>query len=306
MERARTLVVVVGPTGIGKTAMAIALARHFKTAVLSADSRQFYKELSIGTAVPSREELDAVPHYFIQHKHIHDPYSVGDFEREALSVLTDLFKEHGVVIMAGGSGLYIDAVTMGFDSFPEIDPSVRELLNTELQTQGLPSLQQALKKADPTYAQKVDLQNPQRVIRALEVFRGTGKPYSSFLKKKKTKRPFTTVFLGLDAPRDVLYERINLRVDRMMEAGLLEEVNAVKEYAHLNALQTVGYKELFKYLAQECSLEDAIAEIKKNTRRYAKRQGTWFRKKTGILWVPYDLPAAQVIEKLTPYISKTS
>ncbi len=300
----KTLLVVAGPTGIGKTALAIKLAKHFRTEILSADSRQFYREMHIGTAVPNKEELQMAPHYFIQHKSIQDSYTVGDFERDALKLLDKLFQNHDLVIMVGGSGLYIDAVLYGMDSFPEIDPSIRERLNKELAQNGLEPLQKELVSVDPLYSQKVDMQNPQRILRALEVWRATGKPYSSFLGRKNISRSFNSVIIGVDAPREVVYQRINKRVDAMMAAGLLKEVEELKEFKGLNALQTVGYKELFKYLDGYCSLEHAVEEIKKNTRRFAKRQGTWFRKNTSIKWVPYDLPFHLIVEDVKQELRK--
>ncbi|WP_372944367.1 tRNA (adenosine(37)-N6)-dimethylallyltransferase MiaA [Muriicola sp.] len=295
----KTLLVIAGPTGIGKTALAIKLAEHYNTEIISADSRQFFKEMRIGTAVPSDEELRAVPHHFIQHISIQDPYSVGDFERDALKKLEELFKLHDIVIMAGGSGLYIDAVLHGFDSFPEIDPSIRTQLKQELRDKGLAKLQKELLESDPVYAKKADLQNPQRVIRALEVCRGTGNPYSSYLGRKKTQRPFQSVILGLEAPREEVYRRIDSRVDQMMKAGLLEEARELIEYKPLNALKTVGYKELFGYLEGEYDLDQAIDEIKKNSRRYAKRQGTWFRGKKEVLPLPHDLPMKEILGMIT-------
>ena len=297
--KAKTLIVVLGPTGIGKTSLAIKLAQHYQTSIISADSRQFYKEMSIGTAVPTKEELQAVAHYFIQHKSIVESYTVGDFEREALAVLHDLFETNDIVLMAGGSGLFIDAVVRGLDTFPPIDPEVRNTLKKELEELGLPILQALLKELDPVYAAKVDLFNPQRVIRALEVCLSSGKPYSSFLNKNKTTRPFKTIMLGMEAPKNILYQRINTRVDTMMAEGLLNEVKGLIGHKHLNALQTVGYKELFRYLDGDCSLDDAVEEIKKNTRRFAKRQGTWFRRGQDIVWVAYDLPCNAIIEILS-------
>ena len=294
----KTLLVVVGATGIGKTALAIQLALHYKTEILSADSRQFYAEMNIGTAVPAPEELQMVPHHFIQHKNIQEPYSVGDFERDALALLEQLYKVHDLVIMVGGSGLYIDAVLYGMDSFPKIDPSVREALNKELVLHGIGSLQEELTNADPDYAQKVDIQNPHRVLRALEVWRASGKPYSSYLGRKKNARPFNAVIVGIDAERAVIYQRINERVDKMMEAGLLNEAEGLRQYKDINALQTVGYKELFKHLEGHCTLEQAIEEIKKNSRRFAKRQGTWFRKNKSIVWVSHDKPIGLILKRI--------
>ena len=292
----KVLLTVVGPTAIGKTALGILLAKHYKTEIISADSRQFFKEMEIGTAVPSKEELQAVPHHFIQHKSIFDPYSVGDFEKEAISFLEELFKNQDIVVMVGGSGLYVDAVVSGLDEFPEVDPIIRENLNQRLEEEGLESLQNELKIHDPEYYKIVDLENPHRLIRALEVSIAAKKPYSSFLDQQKPKRSFKTLYIGLDAPREVIYSRINARVDLMMEYGLLEEAKKLHAHKHLNALQTVGYKELFEYLDGHCPLEHAISEIKKNTRRFAKRQLTWLRKNESILWIPYNLEPDKMIE----------
>ncbi|RIV68503.1 tRNA (adenosine(37)-N6)-dimethylallyltransferase MiaA [Flagellimonas aequoris] len=292
----KVLLTVVGPTAIGKTALGILLAQHYKTEIISADSRQFFKEMEIGTAVPSKEELQAVPHHFIQHKSIFDPYSVGDFEKEAISFLEELFKNHDIAVMVGGSGLYVDAVVSGLDEFPEVDPMIRENLNQRLEEEGLESLQNELKIHDPEYYKIVDLENSHRLIRALEVSIAAKKPYSSFLDQQKPKRSFKTLYIGLDAPREVIYSRINDRVDLMMEYGLLEEAKKLHAHKHLNALQTVGYKELFEYLDGHCPLEHAISEIKKNTRRFAKRQLTWLRKNESILWIPYNLEPDKMIE----------
>ncbi len=287
----KTLVSVVGPTAIGKTKLAIALANHFDTTIISADSRQFYKEMCIGTAVPTKEELKSVHHHFIQHKSILDPYSVGDFEREAILLLKELFKKKEVVVMVGGSGLYVNAVTKGLDEFPEIDSKIRNKFNKELEEKGILHLQNQLKLLDPSYYKKVDLENPRRLIRALEVCLGSGKPYSSFIHQEKPKRPFEIFTIGIAADRDSIYDRINKRVDIMIKQGFLEEVRSVYEQRGLNALQTVGYKELFHYLDGECDLKSTISEIKKNTRRFAKRQLTWFRKNENTFWIDqtYDL-----------------
>lgn len=284
------LICIVGPTAIGKTQLSIALAKAFKTVILSADSRQFYKEMNIGTAVPEPEELAAAPHYFIQHKSIFESYSVGDFEKDAMGKLTHLFKEKKVVFLVGGSGLYVDAVVKGLDTFPEVPGTVREQLNDTFKEKGLEPLQDELKEVDPNFAEEIDLQNPQRVIRALEVYRASGKPFSSFRRAKKANRPFNVLYLGLNAERETLYNRINLRVDTMIEKGLVEEAQRLYEHKHLNALQTVGYRELFQYFDKQCSFEEAVEEIKKNTRRFAKRQGTWFRKNPEIQWFDYTVP----------------
>ena len=291
----KTLISIVGPTAIGKTSLSLELAKAFDTEILSADSRQFFREMKIGTAVPSPEELATAPHHFIQHISVEDPYSVGDFEKEALQKLEQLFQSHEKLVMVGGSGLYVDAVTKGLDEFPEIDPEIRLSLNKSFAEEGLPYLQQKLKELDPEYFSEVDIENPHRLIRALEVSLGTGKPYSSFRKKKTSQRSFNTLLIGLTAEREVIYDRINQRVDLMMEQGLLEEVKALAEKKHLNALNTVGYKEIFGFLEGKYSLEEAVAEIKKNTRRFAKRQLTWFRKNPDIHWFDFRTPAAEII-----------
>ncbi len=301
--RTKFLITVAGPTAIGKTALAIKLAQHFKTEIISADSRQFFKEMSIGTAVPSKEELAAVPHHFIQHISVEDNYSVGDFERQAISKLDELFLEHQVVAMVGGSGLYIKAILEGLDDFPAVDPGIREELNVTYETKGLESLQQQLKELDPEYYEVADIQNPHRLIRALEICIGSGKTYSSFLNRKKPERNFKTINIGLEADREIIYERINRRVDLMMDEGLLEEAEALFPKRRLNALNTVGYKELFDYFKGIHSLETAVAEIKKNTRRFAKRQLTWFRKQEGIRWFDYNTSSEKVIEYIEDKIS---
>lgn len=295
---AKTLISVVGPTAIGKTKLAIALAKEYQTSIISADSRQFFKEMKIGTAVPSLEELSTIPHYFIQHKSILELYSVGDFERDAIAIIEKLFQNNEVIVMVGGSGLYIDAVAKGLDNFPEVNPEIRINLNDKLEKEGIIALQEELKLTDPTYYKKVDSQNPHRLIRALEICIGTGKPYSSFLDKKKLKRPFEIITVGVEADRELIYDKINQRVDVMMNEGLLEEVKTLLPYKHLNALQTVGYKELFMYFEDKCTLEFAISEIKKNTRRFAKRQLTWFRKNDSTIWMPHNATVPMILEKI--------
>ena len=294
------LISIVGPTAIGKTALSIAIAQHFKTEIISADSRQFYKEMCIGTAAPTKTELNAAKHHFIHHKSVFEDYNVGDFEKDALETLTNLFKHHDVIVMVGGSGLYIDAITKGLDKFPKVDPSIRETLNEELVSKGLEYLQIKLKTLDPNSYNTIAIDNPHRLIRALEICIGSGEPYSSFLNKDKPKRQFKTITIGLTAERAAIYERINRRVDDMISEGLLEEAKTLQHLEHLNALHTVGYSELFKYLNDEWTLEFAISEIKKNSRRYAKRQLTWFRKNEDILWFDYETP----LEKITNLITK--
>ncbi|NND88628.1 MAG: tRNA (adenosine(37)-N6)-dimethylallyltransferase MiaA [Flavobacteriaceae bacterium] len=292
------LICVVGPTAIGKTRLAIELAQHYNTEILSADSRQFFKEMEIGTAVPSAEELAAAPHHFIQHRSVEADYTVGDFEKEAIEKLESLFEKHRVAILVGGSGLYVDAVVRGLDEFPTIDPQVRKTLNEEFETNGIESLQKELKTVDKQQFDRIDTENPRRLIRALEVYRSSGQPYSSFLRKHKTERAFRTIYIGLTAPRPIIYDRINRRVDLMMKQGLLQEVETLLPFKSTNALQTVGYRELFSYLEGTFTLDQAIEEIKKNTRRFAKRQGTWFRKNPDIQWFDYDEPTKHIIEHL--------
>lgn len=291
----KTLLTIVGPTAIGKTRMAIALATHFGTEILSCDSRQFFKELRIGTAVPSAEELAQVPHHFIQHKSIFEAYSVGDFERDAIALLDKLFKKHDVVVMVGGSGLYAKAIIDGLDDFPEVDEVIRQELNEAYAQKGIEYLQELLKTLDEVQYNQMDVQNPQRLIRALEVCRASGKPYSSFLQRKEKQRDFTSVQIGLTADRTEVYERINKRVDMMLEEGLLIEAQDMMPYKHLNALQTVGYKELFSFFEGECSFEAAIEAIKMNTRRFAKRQFTWFQKDKRIKWFDYRSSLEEVV-----------
>ena len=284
IKNKKTLLTIVGPTAIGKTSLAIDLALHFGTEIISCDSRQFFKEMSIGTAVPSAKELTQAKHHFIQHKSIFEPYSVGDFERDAITLLTELFQRNDVVIMVGGSGLYADAVLYGLDDFPEVSTEIRNELNTHYQVQGIAYLQTKLKDLDPIQYERMDIQNPQRMLRALEVCIASGKPYSSFLNKKKILRDFTNLTIGLTAEREVVYERINRRVELMLEDGLLIEAQRLFPYKELNALQTVGYRELFDFFEGKTSLDFAIEEIKKNTRRFAKRQYTWFHKNKDIHW----------------------
>lgn len=290
MAAAKTLVCVVGPTAVGKTAAGIRLAQHFQTAVLSADSRQFYREMTIGTAKPSGNELEAAPHYFINSHQITDDYSAGDFERDALSLLAELFLHQDVVVLVGGSGLFVRALCYGLDDLPKPLPGVRDRLNDLYNQRGLEHLQALLKQADPIYFDEMDNQNPQRVIRALEVYESTGMPFSHFRRGRAVERPFNVLTLGLDTDRDVLYQRINSRVDAMVAAGLLDEVESLLPYRHKAPLQTVGYAELFDYLDGKCTLVQAVERIKQNTRRYAKRQLTWFRKDKATVWfAPEDI-----------------
>ncbi|MCC8408872.1 tRNA (adenosine(37)-N6)-dimethylallyltransferase MiaA [Mucilaginibacter sp. UR6-1] len=284
-DQPKTLIVVAGPTAVGKTAAAIQLARHYNTVVVSADSRQFFREMSIGTAKPDTDELAAAKHYFINSHSIADDFNVGDYEKQALQLLNELFREHDLVILAGGSGLYIKAVCEGFDDLPVAAEGLREKLNAELEQHGITYLQEKLKNADPDYYNQVDLNNPQRIIRALEVFDTTGKPFSSYRTTNINKRTFNIIKLALTMPREQLYSRINHRVDVMVEQGLVEEVRSLLPYRHLNALNTVGYSELFDYFDGKTDIATAISLIKQNTRRFAKRQLTWFRRDAHIKWI---------------------
>ena len=294
------LITIVGPTAIGKTALSIALAQHFKCEIVSCDSRQFFKEMTIGTAVPNQEELQAAKHHFIQNKSIFDNYTVGDYEKEALQKIEELFQTNDFAILIGGSGLYVDAVLKGFDEFPEINPEIRSEVNSNYEKLGIAYLQEKLKVLDPEYFQKITsenpqtLQNPQRMMRFTEVCIGTGKPYSSFLNQKKNNRYFTPILIGLDADRQVIYSRINQRVDIMINEGLLEEAKKLHPNKELNALQTVGYRELFSYFDGEFSLPFAIEEIKKNTRRFSKRQLTWFKRNEATKWFDYAAPKSEI------------
>ena len=296
------LITILGPTAIGKTSLSIALAEHFGCEIISCDSRQFFKEISIGTAVPSKEELSSAPHHFIHNKSIFDNYNVGDFEKEALSKLDELYKTNDFVILVGGSGLYVDAILKGFDAIPEIDKNIRNIVIAEYELNGMVYLQENLRNLDPTYYNELTqknpqtLLNPQRMMRFVEVCIGTGKPYSSFLSEKKNQRNFTPILIGLEAKREVIYDRINQRVVIMMTEGLLAEAKNVYPQKDLNALQTVGYKELFSYFDNEITLEFAIEEIKKNTRRFAKRQLTWFKRNSETKWFQFNVNNDEIVE----------
>ena len=293
----KRLLYVAGPTASGKTSLAIALALHFDTEILSCDSRQFYKEMSIGTAVPSPEELAAVPHHFIQQRSIHEPYSVGAFQREAMDCLESLFKTKDTVILVGGSGLYADALIDGLDHFPEVDPAFRKQLNNQLEQEGIEALVTRLKNVDPEYHQKVDLGNPHRLIRALEICLSSGLPYSSFLGNKKAPTFFKTQKIVLQWDRPTLYERINQRVDQMVAAGLETEARSLYPNKNVNALQTVGYREWFSHFDGILGRTATLEEIKKNTRRYAKRQNTWFKRYQDALLVSGGSRVEDVLKK---------
>jgi tRNA dimethylallyltransferase len=298
MAKNKTLIVIVGPTAIGKTALAITLAQHFSTEIISADSRQFFREMSIGTAKPHPDELAAAKHHFIDSHSINTFFSTGDFEKQALDVLADIFIHHDTAIMAGGSGLYLDAVTKGLDELPDTDMQIRTELNALFEREGLEPIKTRLEEADPEYYAKVDQANPQRMIRGLEFFLSTGKKVSSFLTNSKKQRPFNIVKIGLNTERAQLYQRINDRVDLMLAQGLLEEVRSLEPYKDLNALKTVGYAELFDYLDGLITYEEAVEKIKQNTRRFAKRQLTWFRRDEQTKWFEPQTPAAEVISYL--------
>lgn len=295
------LITIIGPTAIGKTSLSIALAQHFGCAIISCDSRQFFKEMRIGTAVPSSDELAAATHYFIQNKSIFENYTVGDFEKEAIVKLDELYQSNDFVILVGGSGLYVDAILKGFDAFPDIDAAVREEVTANYEKYGISYLQEQLELLDSNYFQKISLenpqtlQNPQRMMRFVEVCIGTGKPYSSFLNQTKNNRNFTPIVIGLEAERNVMYDRINQRVDIMLNEGLLEEAEQLYPHKELNALQTVGYRELFTYFDGECTLNFAIEEIKKNTRRFSKRQLTWFKRTENAQWFDYLTDRNEII-----------
>ncbi len=277
----KTLIIIAGPTAIGKTALSIELAKELNTEIISADSRQFYKELSIGTAKPSQEEMQGITHHFIDNLSITEHYNAGVFENEVIAFLESYFKTHDTIIMCGGSGMYIDAVCNGMDELTEIKPEFREELNKTVKEKGLTWLQEQVKQHDPEYYGQVDTNNPARLQRALEICLSTGLPYSAQRKGTKKERSFSIIKILLNSDREKLYERINIRVDEMMKAGLLDEVKSVLEHKDLKALNTVGYKELFDHLSGKTSLEEAVSLIKQNTRRYAKRQLTWFNNSGG-------------------------
>lgn len=284
MSDKKFLILVVGPTAVGKTELCLNLAKKFKTEIVSCDSRQFYQEMSLGTAKPSPQELQEAKHHLIDSLSIEEAYDVRKFEKDALQVLATIFQNSNVAIMTGGSGLFADAITDGLDEVPDVDSEIRKEIIKEFESKGLEWLQAQLSKVDPEYYSQVDRQNPQRLMRALEVYRGTGLKFSSFRVKKKAIRPFHVIKIGLERPRQELYDRIDLRMDQMIEAGLFDEAVALFGKRHLNALQTVGYTEIFGYLEGKYDREEAVRLLKRNSRRYAKRQLTWFRRDTEIRW----------------------
>ena len=298
MMKNNTLIYVAGPTSVGKTKFSIELAKKFKTEILSCDSRQFYKETSIGTGVPSKEELSEINHHFIQHKSIREIYTVGDFEKEIIYKINKLFKYNKTLIMVGGSGMYADAVMFGLDKFPEVSKETRNQINYYYKVHGLKSLQNLLYQKDPIYFNLVDKNNPVRLIRALEVSISSGQPYSSFLGKSNKKRNFVSKMILLQCPRKKLYNKINKRVDLMLDKGLEKEAYDLMRYKELTPLKTIGYKELFNHFEGTLSLDDAINEIKKNTRRFAKKQMTWFKKYDNAFRFSSNKPVSEVFNLL--------
>jgi tRNA dimethylallyltransferase len=302
------LITIIGPTAIGKTSLSITLAQHFGCDIISCDSRQFFKEMKIGTAVPTDEELASATHHFIQNKSIFENYTVGDFEKEAIAKLDELFLKNNIQIMVGGSGLYVDAVLKGFDEFPEIDNKIRDEVRHNYEKHGIEFLQNQLKELDSEYFNFITknnpqtLQNPQRMMRFVEVCLSTNQPYSSFLNKEKNKRNFTPIIIGLEAERATMYNRINQRVDIMINEGLLDEAEKLVPNKELNALQTVGYRELFDYFEEKTTLEFAIEEIKKNTRRFSKRQLTWFKRTENATWFDYLTDRKEIINHINQLI----
>ena len=301
MNKKNYLIIVVGPTAIGKTALAIKLAQHFNTEITSCDSRQFFKEMEIGTAVTTPNELAQAKHHFIQNRSIHENYNVGDYEREVLPHLDTLFKENNIQIVVGGSGLYVDAILKGFDSFPDVDEKIRAEIEQKYNELGIEYLQNQLEKLDLEYFNKIKEENPQTLVnqqrmkRFVGVSMSSGKPYSSFLNKNEGNRNFTPILIGLKADREEMYERINKRVDIMLQNGLLREVESLYIHKELNALQTVGYREIFSFIDGEFDLTFAIEEIKKNTRRFAKRQMTWFKRNENTQWFDYKTNISEIL-----------
>jgi tRNA dimethylallyltransferase len=299
-----TLITIVGPTAIGKTALSIQLANAFNASIISCDSRQFFKEMTIGTAVPEPKELAAAKHYFIQNRSVFDSYNVGEFERDTLEKLEVLFKENPIQIMVGGSGLYVDAVLNGLDYFPKVAPEIREALLLKLEKEGIEVLQKQLKELDLETYKLIAIDNPHRIMRALEVCIGSGIPYSTFKNKPKKPRNFKSIKIGLNADREIIYNRINQRVDAMIDNGLIEEAKTLHAHKELNALQTVGYRELFSFFDGNFTKEFAISEIKKNSRRFAKRQLTWFKRDENILWFDYLTDKLTIVSEISEKINK--
>ena len=295
----KTLISIIGSTGIGKTKLAIEMAKHFGTEIISCDSRQFFKEMKIGTATPSDEELAQVKHHFIGHLSVQDYYSIGQYEEDALEKIEEIFEKNDFAVLVGGSMMYEKAVVEGLNDLPEANAENQEKLQKILDEEGLEKLQEILKNLDEEYYNVVHKENPRRLLRAIDVIWQTGRKYSEIIAEPKHKRDFKVIRIGITAPREIMYERINLRVDKMLENGLIDEVKSLKEYKNLVPLQTVGYTEIFKYLEGTWNLDFAIEEIKKNSRRYAKRQETWNRKVENVTWLPYDYSEEQLHEILS-------
>lgn len=306
------LIIIVGPTAIGKTALSIKLAQDYGCEILSCDSRQFFKEMKIGTAVPNEEELAAANHHFIQNKSIFENYTVGDFEKEAITKLDELFQKNNIQIVVGGSGLYVNAILQGFDDFPEIPTEIRENVRNQCEENGLEFLKQKLQELDSNYYSTLlkenpqTLQNPQRMMRFVEVCLASNLPYSTFLNQKKNARNFTPIIIGLEAERDIMYNRINQRVDIMINEGLLEEAKNVYPNKKLNALKTVGYKELFDYFDGKTTLDFAVEQIKMNTRRFAKRQFTWFKRNENTIWFDFQTETSTIINTISEKIKNVN
>ena len=296
----KTLIVITGPTAVGKTALCLEIAKHFDIPIINADSRQIYKELRIGTASPTSEQMQQVPHFFVGSLSLNDYYSASLFEQQVLECLEQQFQTNDYALLSGGSMMYIDAVCDGIDDIPTIDDETRELMKQRLAEEGLEALVEELKRLDPEYYEIVDRQNPRRVVHALEICTMTGKTYTSFRKREKRQRPFCIIKIGLNRPREELYQRINQRVDEMMQQGLLEEAKSLYPMRQMNALNTVGYKELFDYLEDRWPLEEAVERIKGNTRRYARKQLTWYKKDPQIHWF-HPQETEQIISYITNY-----
>ncbi len=296
------LITIIGPTAIGKTSLAIKVANYFKTEIVSADSRQFYKEMNIGTAKPSNSELKSIKHHLINNKSINDDYNISDYEKDALKSIKSIFNKNDIAILVGGSGLYINTVLYGLDEMPEISNHTRNSLYLDLELKGIKKMQEQLKLLDPASYNTIDINNPRRLIRALEVSISTGKSYSSFLKKKKKKRNFNIIVLGINQDRSDLYNKINTRVDNMVKNGLINEAKGLYNLKSLNALNTIGYSEVFNYIENNSSIDECIDEIKKNTRRYAKRQLTWFKSIDRVKWITPEYNFEKIIAHINNLI----
>ena len=292
----KTLISIIGSTGIGKTKLAIEMAKHFGTEIISCDSRQFFKEMKIGTATPTDEELAQAKHHFIGHLSVQDYYSIGQYEEDALEKIEEIFEKNDFAVLVGGSMMYEKAVVEGLNDLPEANAENQEKLQKILDEEGLEKLQEILKNLDEEYYNVVHKENPRRLLRAIDVIWQTGRKYSEIIAEPKHKRDFKVIRIGITAPREIMYERINLRVDKMLEKGLIDEVKSLTKYQNLVPLQTVGYTEIFKYLEGTWDLDFAVEEIKKNSRRYAKRQETWNRKVENVTWLPYDYSEEQLDE----------